>query len=62
MKQYEEYFSEQLSALADYDGQFFPKSRSRTMGEYERRQVDGCATLYKTSKYDRFLLLSFPIY
>jgi hypothetical protein len=22
------------------------------MGEYERRQVDGCATLYRTSKYN----------
>jgi CCR4-NOT transcription complex subunit 6 len=50
MKQYEEFFKEQLSQLADYDGIFFPKSRSRTMGEYERRQVDGCATLYKMSK------------
>ncbi|KAJ3361548.1 Glucose-repressible alcohol dehydrogenase transcriptional effector [Kappamyces sp. JEL0680] len=49
-KQYEEFFKEQLSQLSDYDGVFFPKSRSRTMGEIERRQVDGCATLYKTSK------------
>lgn len=50
MKQFEEFFSEQLGQLADYEGRFFPKSRSRTMGEYDRRQVDGCATFYKLSK------------
>lgn len=50
MRQYEDFFKEQLSQLAEYDGEFFPKSRSRTMGEYERSQVDGCATLYKTTK------------
>ena len=54
MRQYEDFFREQLAQHADYDGQFFPKSRSRTMGEYERNQVDGCATLYKTSKYFNF--------
>ena len=48
-RQYEDFFKEQL-AHAEYDGVFFPKSRSRTMGEYERSQVDGCATLYKASK------------
>lgn len=51
MRQYEDFFKEQLGQLSDYDGTFFPKSRSRTMGEYERKQVDGCATLFKTSKY-----------
>ncbi|KAH6560185.1 hypothetical protein BASA60_000384 [Batrachochytrium salamandrivorans] len=51
MGQFEDYFKVQLAHLADYDGVFFPKSRSKTMGEYERRQVDGCATLFKTTKF-----------
>jgi CCR4-NOT transcription complex subunit 6 len=50
MGQFEDFFKEELSKHANYDGLFFPKSRYRTMGEYERRQVDGCATLYKTNK------------
>ncbi|KAI8898672.1 Endonuclease/exonuclease/phosphatase [Globomyces pollinis-pini] len=51
MRQFEDFFKEQLSQLADYDGVFFPKSRAKTMPEYERRQVDGCVTMYKTSKF-----------
>eukprot|EP00842_Homolaphlyctis_polyrhiza_P004934 jgi/Hompol1/5441/HPOL_001935-RA len=51
MGQYEDYFKEQLSQLAEYDGVFYPKSRSRTMGETERRAVDGCATMFKSSKF-----------
>ncbi|KAI8910995.1 Endonuclease/exonuclease/phosphatase [Gorgonomyces haynaldii] len=49
--QYEDFFLPQLSQLSGYDGVFYPKSRARTMGEYERRQVDGCATFYKRSKF-----------
>ncbi|KAJ3277101.1 Elongation of fatty acids protein 2 [Terramyces sp. JEL0728] len=51
-RQYEEFFKEQL-AQHDYEGQFSPKSRARTMGELDRVQVDGCATMYKSQKYFR---------
>jgi CCR4-NOT transcription complex subunit 6 len=50
MSQFEEYFQEQLARLGDYEGVFWPKSRARTMGEYERRSVDGCATFFKANK------------
>ena len=46
---FEEYFKEQLKHQ-DYDGIFFPKSRFRTMNGNERRSIDGCAILYKTTK------------
>ncbi|KAJ3325959.1 Glucose-repressible alcohol dehydrogenase transcriptional effector [Boothiomyces sp. JEL0866] len=49
-RQYDEFFKEQL-AQHDYDGQFSPKSRARTMGELDRVQVDGCATMYKSQKF-----------
>ncbi|KAI8612998.1 Endonuclease/exonuclease/phosphatase [Chytriomyces sp. MP71] len=49
--QFEEYFQEYLLSNTEYEGVFWPKSRSRTMGEYERRQVDGCATFFKSSKF-----------
>lgn len=48
--QYEDYFLPNLSSH-DYEGVHWPKSRARTMGEAERRRVDGCATFYKASKY-----------
>lgn len=35
-----------------YEGIFSPKSRAKTMGENERKYVDGCAIFYRTSKYD----------
>lgn len=47
--QYEDYFIRNLSPH-DYEGVHWPKSRARTMGEAERRRVDGCATFYKASK------------
>ncbi|KAB0801978.1 hypothetical protein PPYR_04164 [Photinus pyralis] len=34
-----------------YDGIFSPKSRAKTMAENERKYVDGCAILYRTSKF-----------
>ncbi|KAJ3300703.1 Glucose-repressible alcohol dehydrogenase transcriptional effector [Borealophlyctis nickersoniae] len=49
--QYEEYFHDQLQQHGEYEGVFWPKSRSRTMSESERRQVDGCATFWKSSKF-----------
>ncbi|TPX30834.1 hypothetical protein SmJEL517_g05704 [Synchytrium microbalum] len=51
MSQYEEYFRDQLQQHGDYESVFWPKSRARTMSEYERRGVDGCATFYKASKF-----------
>ncbi|KAG6820282.1 hypothetical protein H0H93_002894 [Arthromyces matolae] len=47
---YEDYFSKHLKAN-DYDGFHWPKSRYKTKKDTERRQVDGCATFYKASKY-----------
>ncbi|KAJ3061146.1 Glucose-repressible alcohol dehydrogenase transcriptional effector [Podochytrium sp. JEL0797] len=49
--QFEEYFQEQFLQVSDYEGVFWPKSRARTMGEYERRGVDGCATFFRSSKF-----------
>ncbi|KAJ3220225.1 Glucose-repressible alcohol dehydrogenase transcriptional effector [Clydaea vesicula] len=49
--QYDEYFREQMSQHGDYDGIFYPKSRARTMDEYSRKSVDGCATFWKSSKF-----------
>ncbi|KZT42509.1 hypothetical protein SISSUDRAFT_980232 [Sistotremastrum suecicum HHB10207 ss-3] len=48
--QYEDYFTLRLTAQ-EYEGVFWPKFRARTMGEAERRRVDGCAIFYKSSKY-----------
>ncbi|KAG6874504.1 hypothetical protein C0995_010414 [Termitomyces sp. Mi166 len=47
---YEDYFLPRLKAR-DYDGFHWPKSRYKTKKDTERRQVDGCATFYKSSKY-----------
>ncbi|KAG6919371.1 hypothetical protein DXG01_006920 [Tephrocybe rancida] len=47
---YEDYFSQHLKGN-DYDGFHWPKSRYKTKKDTERRQVDGCATFYKASKY-----------
>lgn len=48
--QYEDYFVKWF-ADKDYDGVYWPKSRYKTMNETDRRQVDGCATFFKASKY-----------
>ncbi|EDR11685.1 uncharacterized protein LACBIDRAFT_142382, partial [Laccaria bicolor S238N-H82] len=47
---YEDYFTKNL-AEHGYEGVYWPKSRSRTMNEADRRQVDGCATFYKADRY-----------
>ncbi|KAG6817489.1 hypothetical protein H0H87_008114 [Tephrocybe sp. NHM501043] len=47
---YEDYFLQHLKGH-DYDGFHWPKSRYKTKKDTERRQVDGCATFYKASKY-----------
>ncbi|KAK6585376.1 hypothetical protein PZA11_002103 [Diplocarpon coronariae] len=38
-------------AYNEYKGAFWPRSRSKTMGEKEAKLVDGCATFYKKNKY-----------
>ncbi|KII92626.1 hypothetical protein PLICRDRAFT_102997 [Plicaturopsis crispa FD-325 SS-3] len=48
--QYEDYFVKHLGSQ-DYEGVFSPKARYKTMKELDRRQVDGCATFFKKSKY-----------
>ena len=35
----------------DYDGIFSPKSRAKTMGEQDKKHVDGCAIMFKTSRF-----------
>lgn len=35
-----------------YKGIFFNKTRSKTMGEADSKKVDGCATFYKTKKFN----------
>ncbi|KAG6811599.1 hypothetical protein H0H92_006661 [Tricholoma furcatifolium] len=47
---YEDYFLQHLKGN-DYEGFHWPKSRYKTKKDTERRQVDGCATFYKASKY-----------
>ncbi|KAG5641853.1 hypothetical protein DXG03_004112 [Asterophora parasitica] len=47
---YEDYFLKHLKTQ-DYEGVHWPKSRYKTMKDTDRRQVDGCATFYKASKY-----------
>lgn len=34
-----------------FDGIFSPKSRAKTMGENDRKYVDGCAIFFRTSKF-----------
>ncbi|KAJ2919963.1 hypothetical protein MD484_g499, partial [Candolleomyces efflorescens] len=48
--QYEDYFSKSL-ADEGYTGVFWPKSRANRLTGAERRQVDGCATFYKSSRF-----------
>lgn len=47
--QYYAFFLPELSQHG-YDGFFNPKSRARTMGEHDRKFVDGCAIFYHKSK------------
>ncbi|KAK9476781.1 Endonuclease/exonuclease/phosphatase [Lipomyces japonicus] len=47
---YEDFLTPFL-AQKDYKGYYYPKTRSKTMGEVERRRVDGCALFYKTTTF-----------
>ncbi|KAG9293308.1 hypothetical protein G9A89_007554 [Geosiphon pyriformis] len=50
ISQYEDYFKEELHK-SDYDSVYWPKSRAKTMGDWERKSVDGCATFFKASRF-----------
>jgi CCR4-NOT transcription complex subunit 6 len=46
---FEDFF---LTGLGDaYAGKFWPKSRHKTMGDKEKKNVDGCATFYRKSVF-----------
>lgn len=40
-----------LMQSVGYKGYFFSKTRSKTMSESESKKVDGCATFFRTSKF-----------
>lgn len=48
--QFENYFQPTLKMRGGYDGIFSPKSRAKTMSEWDKPFVDGCATFFKSSK------------
>ena len=48
--QFDDFFQPELYKNG-YSGVFQPKSRAKTMTEYERGYVDGCAIFYRTSKF-----------
>lgn len=49
-EQFHDYFLKELQAEG-YEGIFSPKSRAKTMSEFEKKHVDGCAIFFKTSKF-----------
>jgi CCR4-NOT transcription complex subunit 6 len=50
VENYHEFFAPNL-ASNDYKGVYQAKGRARNMNEKEAKNVDGCATFYKSSKY-----------
>ncbi|KAI1703847.1 endonuclease/Exonuclease/phosphatase family domain-containing protein [Ditylenchus destructor] len=50
-EQFRQLFQPKLEAVG-YAGVFFPKSRSKTMNEEERKYVDGCAIFWKYDKFE----------
>lgn len=48
-EQFHNFFKPEL-ANDGFEGIFSPKSRAKTMGENERKYVDGCAIFFRTSK------------
>ncbi|OCF77586.1 glucose-repressible alcohol dehydrogenase transcriptional effector [Kwoniella mangroviensis CBS 8886] len=52
-EQYADYFLPELKRHG-YEGQHYPRSRARTMSADEQKAVDGCATFWKS---DRFQLV-----
>jgi CCR4-NOT transcription complex subunit 6 len=59
--QYEDYFMKHLVGQ-DYEGVYWPKGRYKTVSVADQRQVDGCATFYKKTKYALYCsFLCFPV-
>lgn len=50
-EQFKQFFVPKLEAVG-YTGVFYPKSRSKTMMEEERKYVDGCAIFWKREKFE----------
>ena len=50
VENFSEFFAPSL-ATEGYKGVFQPKGRAKLMNEREAKNVDGCATFYKSSKY-----------
>lgn len=49
-EQFHQYFLPELKQY-DYDGIFSPKSRAKTMSDHDKKHVDGCAIMFKTSRF-----------
>lgn len=49
--QFERFFKDQFKMRGNYEGVFSPKSRAKTMNEWDRPFVDGCAVFYKQDKF-----------
>jgi CCR4-NOT transcription complex subunit 6 len=49
-EQFKTLFQARLEEVG-YAGVFYPKSRSKTMNEEEKKYVDGCAIFWKKDKY-----------
>jgi len=49
--QFEQYFKPQLRMRGSYDGVFYPKSRAKTMNDWDRTFVDGCAIFFKSDRF-----------
>ena len=49
-EQFYQFFLPELRQY-DYDGIFSPKSRAKTMSEQDKKHVDGCAIMFKTSRF-----------
>lgn len=49
-EQFHNYFLPELKQF-DYDGIFSAKSRAKTMSEQDKKHVDGCAIMFKTSRF-----------
>lgn len=49
-EQFYQFFLPELKQY-DYDGIFSPKSRAKSMGEQDKKHVDGCAIFFKTSRF-----------
>lgn len=49
--QFDAYFKPQLRMRGGYDGFFYAKSRAKTMSDWDRTFVDGCALFFKADRF-----------